>query len=59
MKREVSRAAEEPQLPSLSAEIQALLCEALRGMRYGQVILIVQDGRVVQIDRTEKVRLTQ
>lgn len=31
---------------------------ALDGLRYGSVIVIVQDGVVVQIDRTEKNRLT-
>ena len=33
--------------------------EALRGLRYGQVTVIVQDGVVVQIERTEKCRLTK
>jgi hypothetical protein len=33
--------------------------EALRGLRYGQVTVIVQDGVVVQIERTEKTRLTR
>lgn len=31
--------------------------EALRGLRFGAVSIIVQDGVVVQIDRTEKRRL--
>lgn len=31
--------------------------EALRGLRYGSVNIIVQDGLIVQIDRTEKRRL--
>jgi hypothetical protein len=31
--------------------------EALRGMQYGTVTLIVQDGLVIQVDRTEKKRL--
>jgi len=31
--------------------------QALRGLRYGAVNIIVQDGVVVQIDRTEKRRL--
>ena len=30
---------------------------ALRGLRYGSVTAVVQDGVVVQVDRTEKVRL--
>ena len=31
--------------------------EALRGLAFGTVTLTVQDGVIVQIDRTEKVRL--
>jgi hypothetical protein len=30
---------------------------ALRGLRYGTVTAIVQDGVVVQVERTEKFRL--
>lgn len=30
---------------------------ALRGMRFGTITLIVQDGVVVQVERTEKIRL--
>ena len=32
--------------------------EAVESIRYGVVQLIIQDGRVVQIDKTEKIRLT-
>lgn len=31
--------------------------EALSGLRFGSVLAIVQDGVVVQIERTEKTRL--
>lgn len=31
--------------------------EALHGLKYGSVLAIVQDGVVVQIERTEKTRL--
>ena len=31
--------------------------DALQGLRYGSVLAIVQDGAVVQIERTEKTRL--
>ena len=31
--------------------------QALRGLRYGQIVVIVQDGVVVQVDRTERRRL--
>ena len=31
--------------------------DSLRGLRFGSVNIIVQDGVVIQIDRTEKQRL--
>jgi hypothetical protein len=30
---------------------------ALRGLRYGTVTAVVQDGVVVQVERTEKIRI--
>jgi hypothetical protein len=33
------------------------ICSVLQGLRFGSVTIIVQDGVVVQIDRTEKRRL--
>ncbi len=35
------------------------LREALRGLRYGSVELVIHDGRVVQIERREKVRFDE
>ncbi len=32
------------------------ILEALRSIRYGYVQIIVQDSKVVQIDKTEKMR---
>ena len=49
----------EPDAPATEAE-RAVLGEILRGMRqvrHGSIQLIVQDGRVVQIDTVEKRRL--
>jgi hypothetical protein len=31
--------------------------EAVESIRFGVIQLIIQDGRVVQIDKTEKIRL--
>lgn len=31
--------------------------EAVKSIRHGVVQLIIQDGRIVQIDKTEKIRL--
>ncbi|MEW5866411.1 MAG: YezD family protein [Bacillota bacterium] len=33
------------------------MARAIQSVVYGQVVILVQDGKVVQIDRTEKVRL--
>ena len=33
--------------------------DALSGLRYGEVTVVVQDGVVVQVERTEKVRITR
>lgn len=39
-----------------SIALQHIL-KAIRGMRFGTVTLIVQDGLVIQIDQTEKTRI--
>jgi len=44
---------------SLEQELRSSLEQiggALRGLKFGSVNVIVQDGVVIQIDRTEKVR---
>jgi hypothetical protein len=53
-----------PEQPPLSPEVARLLeesltsvREALSGLKYGNVSLTVHEGRVVQIDVTEKKRL--
>lgn len=33
------------------------ITEAVKGIKFGYVQIIVQDSRVVQIDKTEKLRL--
>ena len=43
----------------LSNAILTAITQALSGLRYGQVTIIVQDGRVMQIDRTDRRRLNQ
>jgi len=42
---------------SYAAHALARVREALSGLRYGEVTVIVQDGVVVQVERTEKLRL--
>jgi hypothetical protein len=38
-------------------ELERQVQEALRAIRFGTVTLVVQDGQVIQIDRSEKIRL--
>ena len=54
----------QPSAPALSPDAARLLeesiasvREALQGLRYGAIALTVHEGRVVQIDVTEKKRL--
>ena len=48
--------ADNKQTPTNQA-VLAQICDALRGLRFGSINIAVQDGVVVQIDRTEKRRL--
>jgi hypothetical protein len=38
-------------------EARDRILAALRGLRFGTVTAVVQDGVVVQVERTEKIRL--
>jgi hypothetical protein len=49
-----SRAPAAPDAPALPIEA---IQKAVESVRFGVVQLIIQDGRVVQIDKTEKIRL--
>lgn len=44
---------------SYAAHALGKVRDALTGLRYGQVTVIVQDGVVVQVERTERLRLQQ
>ena len=46
-----------PPTPEEAAVLRRVL-EAVRRIKHGYIQLTVQDARVVQIDRTEKERLT-
>jgi hypothetical protein len=37
-------------------DAMTLVAEALQGLRYGEVVIQVHNGQVVQIDRTDKLR---
>jgi len=42
--------------PPVPEIIQAQIIEAVAGIRYGAVEIVIHEGRVVQIERKEKVR---
>lgn len=42
-----------------SRDIERLVREALSSIRFGTITLVVQDGRVIQVDRSEKIRLNR
>ena len=44
-----------PMPPALLQELR----QALRSIRYGTIELVIHDGRVVQLERREKVRFDQ
>ncbi len=39
------------------AEVIGLILRAIREIRYGSVQIVIQDSKVVQIDKLEKLRL--
>jgi len=42
-----------------SRELEKLVRDALKSIRFGTVSLVVQDGRVIQVDKNEKIRLNR
>lgn len=50
---------QEPSRPEPGSDLidVEMIREALRGLRFGQVTIIVQDGVLIQIDRLERRRL--
>lgn len=50
------RESTEVQLSSAEVELLHELVSSLRGIRYGSVSLTVHDGRVVEIQKVEKIR---
>jgi hypothetical protein len=42
-----------------SRELERLVRETLTTIRFGTVTLVVQDGRVIQVDKSEKIRINK
>ena len=40
-----------------SSDMEVKIRAALREIRFGTVTLVIQDGKVIQIDKNEKIRL--
>ncbi|GMV94088.1 MAG: YezD family protein [Candidatus Hydrogenedentes bacterium] len=48
---------EPPANPYPEPEVRRRILEAIASLRYGSVEVTIHDGRVVQIDRKERIRL--
>jgi len=42
-----------------NVDMERLLREALTTIRFGTITLVIQDGLVIQIDKSEKIRLSR
>ena len=42
-----------------SRELERVVRDALQAIRFGTVTLVVQDGRVIQVDKNEKIRINR
>lgn len=43
--------------PALALEVMSQISRLLAGLRFGAIEITVHDGRVVQIERREKIRI--
>ena len=48
---------EKPAADHWHDELEWQVRDALRAIRFGTVTLVIQDGQVIQIDKSEKIRL--
>lgn len=56
MDQKVNADPEKSKDPLSTADLQRLL-DLIKTVSYGSITLVIQDGRVVQIDKNEKLRL--
>ena len=45
--------------PVWSKDLERLVREALASIRFGTVTLVIQDGRVLQVEKNEKIRINR
>lgn len=43
----------------LTSAAWEVIQDALRGLRFGQVLLVVHEGAIVQVERTERKRISR
>lgn len=43
----------------MECDLEKLVREALKAIRFGTVTLVIQDGLVIQVDRCEKICLSR
>lgn len=48
-----------PEPDRWNRELELLVKAALNSIRFGAVTLVVQDGRVIQVDKSEKIRINR
>lgn len=42
-----------------SSRVRSKILESISGLKYGQVVVVIKNGAVVQIEKTEKSRFTE
>jgi hypothetical protein len=55
-KSSVRRVSSDSGSDPMTTEIEHTILRALRGLRFGQITINVQEGRVTQVDRSEHTR---
>lgn len=55
-KNSVSRGSGDHVPDLMTPELEQTILRALKGLRYGQITITVQEGRVTQVDRSEHTR---
>ena len=40
-------------------DLERVVRDVLKSIRFGTITLVVQDGRVIQVDKNEKIRLNR
>lgn len=48
---------EEIKYARLPEKVQALLLKSLNSIKYGTITLTIQDGKIIQIENSEKIRV--